>query len=286
MTDVAGSIPDWFRIDYADDVHHQYQQMGSQSQNTVRRKENVRGESVKFRKIGKGLATQKARHGRVPPMNAEFENKTATMADWYAGQWVDKLDELKHDLDERGALAKSAAYALGRKTDNIVYTSMNSLSTAALDLTSKFTLRNSLIEMREQLASNDVPDDGDVWCPCPPRLYSWLLTLEEFASADYAGPELPYAQAMGRKVRTWNRCNFFEASEASVPIAAGARSVFMYHRSAVGLGIGANITLDITWQGPETAFWVNSYMSLGAVVIDDTGAIKRTIVEATALPAA
>lgn len=284
MTDVSGAIPEWFRIDYADDVHHQFQQMGSQAMNTLRRKTNVRGESTKFRKIGKGTATQKARHGTIPPMNAQFENKTATLADWYAGQWVDDLDELKHDLDERGALAKTSAYALGRKMDSIIYTAMDGLSSSALTLTSRAALRNSLIEMREALASNDVPDDGNVWCPTPPRLFSWLLTLDEFAQAEYRGPDLPYNGAMGKRIHTWNRCNFFEASEASVPTNGTSWSIFMYHYNAVGCASGQDIKLDITWQGTHAAYWVNSYMSMGAVVIDDTGVVKRTLVDATALP--
>ena len=49
------------------------------------------------------------------------------MNDFYAAEYIDKLDELKTNIDERQAVAQSsAAAALGRKTDDILYTAMDS----------------------------------------------------------------------------------------------------------------------------------------------------------------
>ena len=47
------------------------------------------------------------------------------MADFYAAEYIDKLDELKININERQAVAESAASALGRKTDEIIITAMD-----------------------------------------------------------------------------------------------------------------------------------------------------------------
>jgi hypothetical protein len=280
---VSGAIPEWFKQVYTDDVHEAFQQKGSKAMNTVR-VETVAGTTVDFRRAGKGTATTKARHGTVPTMGINYDAVTATMVDYYAGDWVDKLDELKHRLNERQTVANAGAYALGRKVDTLIYTALNALSSSALTLTNALTVRNGLIEMRSVLDGYDVPDDGNVWCPCPPRLWNWLMVIPEFASSDYTGPELPYRGAMGQAIKTWNRTNFFMASPNVVPKSSNDRSIFMYHSTAVGLGKNEDINVDITWHGDRAAHFVNHWMSMGAVVIDDEGCVKRTLDESGALP--
>jgi len=280
---VSGAIPTWFEVSYTADVHEAFQQRGSKAMNTVR-VEQTSGTTETFRRAGKGTATTKARHGTVPTMGVQYDAVTASMVDYYAGDWVDKLDELKTRAAERQTVANAGAYALGRKVDEIIYAKLDALSTSAITLTNALTVRNGLIEMRSSLDAFDVPDDGNVWCPCPPRLWDWLMVIPEFASSDYTGPDLPYRGAMGQAIKTWNRTNFFMASPNVVPKATNARSIFMYHKTAVGLGINENITVDITWHGDHAAHFVNHWMSMGAVVIDTEGAVKRTIDETGALP--
>jgi hypothetical protein len=53
-------------------------------------------------------------------MNLDHQPVTCTLADYYAGDYVDKLDELKTNIDERGVIAQSGANALGRKSDDLI----------------------------------------------------------------------------------------------------------------------------------------------------------------------
>ena len=101
---------------FESEVHESYQRIGSKLRNTVRGKNNVKGSSTTFQKVGKGAASTKARHGKVPVMNIDHTPIECSLADYYAGDWVDKLDELKLDIDERMVVANAGAYALGRKT--------------------------------------------------------------------------------------------------------------------------------------------------------------------------
>jgi len=116
---MANSIDTAFIKQFESDVHLAYQRMGSKLRNTVRTT-NVTGNIARFQKIGTGEATTKSRNGMVTPMELAHTTVEATMADFYAAEYIDKLDELKTNINERQAVAQSAAAALGRKTDAII----------------------------------------------------------------------------------------------------------------------------------------------------------------------
>ena len=122
---MANTIDVAFIKQFESEVHMAYQRMGSKLRNTVRTSGNVRGSVVRFQKIGTGSASTKSRNGSVTPMELVHTTVEATMADFYAAEYIDKLDELKTNIDERQAVAQSAAAALGRKTDEILYAAMD-----------------------------------------------------------------------------------------------------------------------------------------------------------------
>ena len=122
---MAVDITDAFIKQYESDVFIAFQRMGSKLRNTVRIKNGVNGSSTFFQKAGSGAATQKSRHGNVSPMNIDHSNVECTLADWYAADYIDKLDELKINIDERMVVAQNAAAALGRKTDEMIITQLD-----------------------------------------------------------------------------------------------------------------------------------------------------------------
>jgi len=174
------------------EVHLQYQQIGSKLRNTVRTKANIIGASTTFQKVGKGAASTKARHGKIPVMNLDHEPVECFLADHYAGDWVDKLDEIKTNIDEQMIIARAGAYALGRKTDEMIIaeldTSDNFAGTGADGLT-----KTKVLAAFEMLGEADVPDDGDRFAAVGWKQWSDLLSIQEFANADYVGnDDLPW----------------------------------------------------------------------------------------------
>jgi len=90
---MANTIDQAFIKQFETEVHLAYQRMGSKLRNTVR-SSNVTGSVARFQKIGKGAANTKARNGDVTAMELAHTNVEATMADFYAPEYIDKLDEL------------------------------------------------------------------------------------------------------------------------------------------------------------------------------------------------
>jgi len=107
-------------------VHEAYQRMGSKLRQTVRSKGDVKGSSTPFQNVWQGAAATKSRHGRVPVMSIDHTAVECVLTDYYAGDWIDKLDEMKVNIDERQVIANAGAYALGRKTDELIITALDS----------------------------------------------------------------------------------------------------------------------------------------------------------------
>jgi hypothetical protein len=263
---MSTSIDQAFVTMFASDVHVAYQRMGSKLRNTVRAKSQVNGDEIVFQKYGKGTAGTKSRHGNVPLMNVDHSTVTCPIEDHYAGEYVDKLDELKVNIDERTLAANAGAYALGRKTDEILVTVMDTSTNATVHGGTGLT-KAKIETVFVDFGNNDVPEDGERFWPVSHKQWTNLMAITEFSSSDYVGPDqLPYAGGMVAK--RWMGFMFFTFS--GLPVSGGVRKTFAYHRSALGHGIGEEVTQDITWNGEKQAHLVVNRMSQGAVLVDAT----------------
>lgn len=267
------TIDQAFITDFEDSVKLAYQQGGSKARGTVRLKTGVVGSTCRFQKLGKGTANKKSRHGKVVPMNATHSYADATLEDWYGGDWVDKLDELKINIDEREAQARTGAYALGRKIDNIIFTAARSGLPTAQKVTCAGTspVLSEIQSAFKILNDNDVPDDGNRFCACTPAFWNGLLSLEQFSNADYIGAEThPYLT--GTQAKRWLNIVWYMSTQV---INDGTYDYnLLYHRSAIGLGEGTDIITDITWHGDYASHFVDNMLSAGAVSIDTEGIVE------------
>ena len=275
------SIDQSFIKHFQAEVVNAYSQMGSKLKSTVRSKSNIQGASTTFQIIGKGVAATKTRNGQVPTMKLSHTPKECVLNDYYAGEWVDSLDELKVGHDERKVVAQAGAYALGRKTDELI---INALKTTTTSVGSgATTLTKALIlEAFTLLNNEDVPDDGERYAIVSPQAWNQLLSIEEFSSADYVGNKTPFVA--GCESRKWLGINFIMHTglPASGSGETASHTCFIYHKNAVGHAVGMDIKTDITWHGDYAAHFVNNMMSQGACLIDTKGVVKFEILDKAA----
>ena len=157
---MANTIDQAFIKQFESEVHLAYQRMGSKLRGTVRTS-NVTGSTARFQKIGAGTASTKTRNGDVSTMELAHTYVDVTMADYYAPELIDKLDELKLNINERQAVAQSAAAALGRKTDDIITTALDAGANATqIADTSGALVKGDFLTMFETLGTADIPEDG------------------------------------------------------------------------------------------------------------------------------
>jgi len=261
---MANTIDQAFIKQFETEVHMAYQRMGSKLRNTVRTT-NVTGSTARFQVIGKGTASTKSRNGNVTPMELVHTNVEVSMSDFYAAEFIDKLDELKTNINERQAVAQSAAAALGRKTDEILVTAMDAgANSTQIGSTGSAVSKADLLSLFETLGNADVPEDGQRYLAMSPSGFADLFNINEFASSDYVGPQnLPFAGGMTMK-------EFLGFKIFSTSAVAGGKN-FSYHTSSVGLGVNADVQTEVNYIAEKVSHLATSMMSMGAVVIDSDG---------------
>ena len=268
---MASSITNAFITQFEAEVHMAYQRMGSKLKNLVRIVNGVNGSTVKFQKVAKGSANTKARHAEVVAMDLAHSNVTATLTDYYAADYVDKLDELKVNIDERQVVAQSAAYALGRKTDAVLIAVLDAATSIAANVASSAT-GMTLIKaknMMEVFNGNDVPDDNQRYWVVGPKQWSDLLSVDQFSRVEYVGPsDLPFPNGMTAK--RWMGFLFFVHSGLST--SGSDRKNLAFHKSAIGCGIGSDVRTEVNYIPEKVSHLITSMISLGSVAIDGDAA--------------
>ena len=269
---MTATIDQAFVKQFEAEVHMAYQRMGSKLKPMVRNVNGVKGNTVQFQKVAKGSASTKARHAEVVAMNSVHSNVTATLSDFYAADYVDKLDELKVNIDERNIVAQNAAYALGRKTDEIITDTFDAGATALANNSAGATTGMNLDKAQnvfETFGNNDVPDDGQRYWVVGPKQWSDLLDIDQFSRAEYIGEaDLPYKGGMTAK--RW--LSFMWMGFSGLPTSGSTdRHTMAFHKSSLGLGVGSDVRTEVNYIPEKVAHLTTSYMSMGAVLIDGDG---------------
>jgi len=268
---MSTSIDQAFIKQFEREVHEAYQRQGSKLRNTVRTINKVTGSHAVFQKVGKGTASTKSTHGMVPVMNLAHSNVEVSLQDYYAGDWVDRMDELKTNIDERQVIASAGAHALGRKTDDLILGALGLADDNVIADSNTGMSLDKVLEAFETFGENDVPDDGQRFCIVGWKQWSELLKIEEFINSDYLGQsELPFASVT--QAKQWLGTIWMPHS--GLPIDGNdIRSCYWYHKNAVGHASASDVETDITWHGDRAAHFVNNMMSQGAGLIDEAGII-------------
>ena len=268
---MATSITNAFITQFEAEVHMAYQRMGSKLKNMVRTVNGVNGNTVKFQKVAKGSANTKARHAEVVAMDLSHSNVSATLTDYYAADYVDKLDELKVNIDERQVVAQSAAYALGRKTDSVLTGIMDGATQLANNSSGTGTGMNlgKAQAMMELFNTNDVPDDQQRYWVVGPKQWSDLINLDQFSRVEYVGEgELPYAGGMTAK--RWLGFLWFVHSGLETSGSTDRHTV-AFHKSSLGLGVGSDFKTEVNYIPEKVSHLITSMLSIGGTLIDTDG---------------
>tara|TARA_B100000963_G_scaffold58896_1_gene46957 strand:- start:13276 stop:14115 length:840 start_codon:yes stop_codon:yes gene_type:complete len=265
-----------FIEEFESGVHMAYQRMGSKLRNTVRTVNGVKNKTT-FQKIGKGFATSKARHGNVAPMNIAHTNVSVTVEDFFAGEWIDDLDQLRINHDEMLVAQQSGAYALGRKTDDLILAAMDATSSTHNETSNGITLAWAF-GLMELFGNNSVPDDGQRYVVVGWEQWSQLLDIDEFSRTNYVGEaELPFKNAMTAK--NWLGFMWMPFSGLTGTNGSGAagtthKKCFAYHSGSVGHAIGADVSSNMQYHNDKDSYFVLNKMQMNATLIDAEGCFE------------
>ena len=125
---MSKTLPQQFVTQFDSEVKQAFQSFEESLRPSVR-VVSVRGSTVRFQKIGKGLATQRVHQADVTPMNVAHSNVSATMVDFTATEFTELFDQEKINFDERQPLVMTIAGAMSRRLDQITLDAWDAAST-------------------------------------------------------------------------------------------------------------------------------------------------------------
>jgi len=246
----------------------------------VRQRRGVEGSTVKFPKVGRGVATVRVPQTDVTPLNVGFSTVTLTLADFNAAEYSDIFSQAKVNFDERQELVQVVASAMGRRQDQMILDALNGSSTSLTVANSigGATTNMNIAKLREAkrlLDKGNVPPDGRHIIIHANGL-SNLLSETSVTSSDFNSVK---ALVQG-EINTYLGFTFHvlgDRSEGGLPIDGSLdRTCFAFHKDAVGYGEGIGMRTEINYIAEKTSWLVNEVFSAGAVAIDDEGIVKIT----------
>jgi hypothetical protein len=243
----------------------------------VRQRRGVEGSTVKFPKVGKGVATVRVPQSDVTPLNVSFSNVTATLQDWNAAEYSDIFNQAKVNFDERQELVQVVANAIGRRQDQIILDALATSSTANTvteDEGGTDTGLNvaKLRAAKRLLDKNNVPMDNRHMIIHANSLAS-LLAETAVTSADFN----TVRALVSGELNTFLGFTFHtlgDRAEGGLPIANSERKLWAFHRDAVGYAEGIAPRTEINYIPEKTSFLVNAVFSAGAIAIDAEGIVE------------
>lgn len=265
----APDINDAFVKQFESEAHIEYQQMGSALRNTVRTKSGVSGSSTTFQVIGNATAGTKSREGDVPVSAVSHAPIEVALADRYSAVYIDKLDELKIQHDERGAQAKNLAAAMGRDTDQIILTALAATSNSTT--TATWSAASTPIGHMEAVGNADVPFDGNLYAAISWKCWGDLLDIDEFSNADYVGDSSIWHE--GVTAKSWLGIKWFPHSNLQLDGSSNYQQ-YIYHTSSTGHAIGKDFSSQMDYIPTKDSTLVQASMSHGAGIIDDSSVFE------------
>jgi len=246
----------------------------------VRQRRGVEGSTVKFPKVGKGVATLRVPQTDVTPLNVSFSSVTLTLLDYNAAEYSDIFNQAKVNFDERQELVQVVAGAMGRRQDQMILDALTASSTSLTvsnDIGGTDSNMNitKLREAKRLMDKNNVPPDGRNIIIHANGLAN-LLSETSVTSSDFNSVK---ALVQG-ELNTFLGFTFHvlgDRSEGGLVIDGSLdRSCFAFHKDAVGYGEGIAMRTEINYIAEKTSWLVNEVFSAGALAIDDEGIVKIT----------
>jgi len=276
---MAVSISNAFVTLFDTEVKQAYQ-ADAVLRNTVRLRTGVTASTHKFPKIGAGVAQVRVPQTDVTPLNVTYSQATVTLTDYIAAEYSDIFHQAKVNFDERRELVQVVSNSIGRRMDQLILDALAASSTS-LTVSNDIGATDSnmnvakLRRAKKLLDANNVPMDGRV-CILHATSLEGLLGETQTTSADFNSVKA----LVSGELDTFLGFKFVtigDRTEGGLPIDGSLdRTVYAFHKDAVGMGIGINQKTEINYVPEKTSFLVNSMFSAGAVAIDDEGIVKIT----------
>lgn len=253
-----------------------YQAEGFKLRNTMRTKSGVTGSTVQFPVQGKGLAQQKATQDDVVPMNLNYDPITVTLANWHAADYSDIFDQQEVNFDDLREIARAAAMAIGRRSDQIAIDALagsgtsNTVAAGGVGFT-----YDKYLAMNKYFSQIGVSRSERRYVVINAAAEEDLLNEAEFINRDYTNSMLlSDGRLDGKTVMGYTWIVIPDMDEGGVT----SGKAYAWAQQSMGFATGIDMRTNISYQEKNTSYLVCSIFKAAATAIDNTGIVEISYV--------
>ncbi len=246
----------------------------------VRQRRGVEGSTVKFPKVGAGVATVRVPQTDVTPLNVSFSQVTCTLVDYNAAEYSDIFSQAKVNFDERQELVQVVAAAMGRRQDQIILDALAASSTS-LTVSNDIGGSDTNLNVAKLREAKRLLDKGNVE-PANRHIVihanglASLLSETAVTSSDFNSVK---ALVQG-DINTFLGFQFHvigDRTEGGLAIdGSNDRVCYAFHKDAIGYAEGIGMRSEINYIPEKTSWLVNEVFSAGGIAIDAGGIVAIT----------
>ena len=276
---MAATISPAFTTIFDQEVKQAYQS-ARELAGLIREKSAVSGNTVKFPKLTKGVATVRTPKADVTPMSLTYSQATATMTDFIAAEYSDIFEQSHVNFDDRRELVEAVGNAIGRRMDQVAIDALDAATSIAVantvqnDGTSGSAADLNVGKIRaakKALDANSVLFE-DRCLLIHANNQSALIGQTETQSSDFnevkALVDGTITKFLGFQIVVLG-----DRTEGGLTKdGSNDRSCYAFHKSALGMGVSMNQKSEVHYIPEKTSFLVSSMFSAGAIAIDDGSA--------------
>jgi hypothetical protein len=267
-------------VDLFDSEVKQAYQAESILRGTMRTRTGVAGNTVKFPKIGKGVATIRVPQTDVTPLNVTYAQVTATMSDYIAAEYSDIFQQSHINFDERSELVQVVSKSIARRMDQLCVDALvgNAGTTVATSIGGGTTNMNieKLRATAKAMNAKNVPSEGRYLLMHASQLDA-MLGETEITNQDFATVKA-LVRGEVNAFMGFNILTMGDRDEGGVP-KPSTRSCFAWHKDSMGYAESMSQKTEVNYVPEKTSFLVSSMFSAGSVAIDTDGIVQINCTE-------
>ena len=288
---MANTVAKAFVEQFKSNVVHLAQQRGSRLRDKVR-VEQVVGKQHNFERIGTSAAVAKTtQHTATPVVDVPHSRRVCSMTDWHWADLIDQEDKIRMLINPQSEYTKTAAWAMGRKWDDLIIAAMSGNSVdgdgANVGLPAAQEIAHGsagitvakILSAREILLANDVDEENDtMYFAVSAEELTALLNITEVKSADYNTIK---ALAKG-DVSDFCGFKFVRTQQLStITGSPNTRACLAWAQSGVGLAVGADVSTRIDDRSDKSyATQVYLAFTAGSIRIEEEKVVEITVTRA------
>ena len=270
---------------------------------TVRKQSGVVGGTYEFINGGYNITREVSSGDSAQPNNTKFNKIQVVLKDYAACDYTNIFDKPKMTFDEQSYVAKSVGSALGRRVDQVILDTMNSVTnvivkptidtpgiavikgdgtfpTSATAPIAADRVAFSLAAVKKAatlMNSLGVPMMGRGFVLAPEAIET-LLNDVTVTSSDFNTVKA----LVNGELDTYMGFKFYvigQRPEGGIPpsvytTGAAGQTSFAFHSEAIGLAMGLEPRVEVNYVAQNRAWLVDGILSLAGGVIDKNGIVK------------